>query len=884
MKKLLWLVVLSMILPVSITQASGTLVDSMRIADIQSNVAEIVNPNEILVSNPAPLGPGFIGSKAVLADNGPLVTHPGGGAGGADASALQTTLGMNTLGAGAQQSLGYSVADDFLIAAAGWDIDHITCYAYQTGSSTTSTLTGLYLRIWDGEPGAGGSIIWGDMTTNRMTTTGWTNIYRVTDTTLTTATTRPIMFATADLSATPISLTTGSYWLDFAFTGSLASGPWAPPITILGQTTTGNSKQYTTAWAALTDTGTLTPQGMPFLIEGNVISGGYATLDPGTSNQSGLGGTTLIHTLTLTNNSGQNENYDLSLSFPNAWTTQITSTDPVFLNDGASTTVTVSVIVPPAAVAPDSDSCTLTATGMTSATVTTATLNSYALDPDLFCGANTIFDQPFVGQTDYYTSDAYEAITCADDFSGLTSSIGAVEWWGIEIDFTTFTACVKTTTDFVITFYGSGSIPGAIEYQETVTATRTTTTESDIFLGSPVYKYHADLSASVNLSAGWVSVQATDSGDVCDFLWADGGTPPFGLAMAANDGTGWLVDPYAENADVAFCLIEGAASPFVSLEPSVSDMTDLGGVTVTHSFTLINQSGGSDTFNLALAGQTWTSTITSTNPITLADGASAPVTVTVAIPSGAVPPNSDTCTLTATGTTLSDSSTLNTYAADPDLVCGDDTVFGQAFVLDFASTSDDDPGLAVADDFSGLSSAIDSLNWWGIDFYYDGSAWSACTKTDLVFDVIFYQDGSGMPGTIQHQEVVTATRIATTELFAGAPVYKYSADLATPVSMASGWVSIVGHADTSGACWFLWNSSTTPPTNGSGYMEYDGSTWAAGYYNADLAFCLNSSAVATPTSGPSPTAGPIPATGPAGVGLLLLAIGALMSLAGIRRR
>lgn len=40
----------------------------------------------------------------------------------------------------------------------------------------------------------------------------------------------------------------------------------------------------------------------------------------------------------------------------------------------------------------------------------------------------------------------------------------------------------------------------------------------------------------------------------------------------------------------------------------------------------------------------------------------------------------------------------------------------------------------------------------------------------------------------------------------------------------------------------------------------------------------------TEDTGPTPTPEPIPATGPAGIGLLLLAVGGLMSLAGIRRR
>jgi len=207
------------------------------------------------------------GPDAILFDNGPLVTHPGGGAGGADASALQTNLLMNTLGAGAQVSAGNRVADDVTITdPAGWDIDTITFFTYQTGSTTTSTINAVNVRIWDGPPNDPAStVVWGDTTTNVLATTTWSNIYRTTDTTLTT-TNRPIMTAVATVNTV---LPAGTYWVDYQLGGTLSSGPWVPPVTILGQTTTGNALQFTsTGWANLTDTGTVTPQGVPFIIEG----------------------------------------------------------------------------------------------------------------------------------------------------------------------------------------------------------------------------------------------------------------------------------------------------------------------------------------------------------------------------------------------------------------------------------------------------------------------------------------------------------------------------------------------------------------------------------------------------------------------------------------
>ncbi len=209
----------------------------------------------------------WAGPEAVIYDNGPLVTHPGGGAGGADASALQdVSLGLTIYGFGAQLSAGNRVADDFVVSyAGGWQIDTITFFTYQTGSGTTSTITGLNLQIWNGPPNAGGTVVWGDTTTNIMTSTIWSNDYRVLEGTLTNAD-RPIMAVVGTVGTV---LPPGTYWLDWQFNGTLASGPWAPPVTILGQTGKpgANALQYTsTGWAALLDVSY--PQDLPFIIDG----------------------------------------------------------------------------------------------------------------------------------------------------------------------------------------------------------------------------------------------------------------------------------------------------------------------------------------------------------------------------------------------------------------------------------------------------------------------------------------------------------------------------------------------------------------------------------------------------------------------------------------
>ena len=131
--------------------------------------------------------------EAILFDNGPLTTHPGGGAGGANASALQTALTLTSYGFGHAITTGFRMADDFTVPAGGWNISQITFYAYQTGSTTTSTINNVNLQIWNGPPGQPGSIVvFGDTTTNRLAGSSFSNIYRVLDTALTDAN-RPIM-------------------------------------------------------------------------------------------------------------------------------------------------------------------------------------------------------------------------------------------------------------------------------------------------------------------------------------------------------------------------------------------------------------------------------------------------------------------------------------------------------------------------------------------------------------------------------------------------------------------------------------------------------------------------------------------------------------------
>jgi hypothetical protein len=226
-----------------------------------------------------------VGANAggVLWDQNDLVTHAGAGFGGADASAIDTASGSNLFGWGAQGgTIQNTMADDFMVGGGGWNITRITMYSYQTGSTTTPTHTGMFLKIWNSNPlgqttAFGG--VYGDLTTNEMDSATFTNIYRVQDTTLTNNQ-RPIMALVADVN---INLAPGAHWIGANFTGTLASGPWTPPISPQNATFGVNAMQA--LGAAGTFATTLTPsQGdMAFLIEGTVVP------EPGTFVAIGLG-------------------------------------------------------------------------------------------------------------------------------------------------------------------------------------------------------------------------------------------------------------------------------------------------------------------------------------------------------------------------------------------------------------------------------------------------------------------------------------------------------------------------------------------------------------------------------------------------------------------
>ncbi len=213
------------------------------------------------------------GGTNQLYSNGPLVTQIGTGVGGNDESVLENnTLSMNSFGTAHHPGASLRVADDFTVTAESWQINSIDFYAYQT-NETASTITAINLRIWDGVPGNPGSnVVFGDTSTNVLNSTSFSGILRVNEDTQGIANDRQIAISNVVVD---IELTAGTYWLDWQSEGSGGSGPFVPHITIPGQDTTGNALLSTdngSTYGALQDLGSLTNQGLPFVINGTAGS------------------------------------------------------------------------------------------------------------------------------------------------------------------------------------------------------------------------------------------------------------------------------------------------------------------------------------------------------------------------------------------------------------------------------------------------------------------------------------------------------------------------------------------------------------------------------------------------------------------------------------
>jgi hypothetical protein len=202
---------------------------------------------------------------------------------GSQNSQLQT--GNLLIGLGAVAGSNQRVADDFVVPAGsgGWTVSGATLFAYMGASPppSPSPITAAYVRVWDGRPGdAGSAVIFGDLTTNRLASSDFSGIYRIT---AACSLARPIY--RVEVAFPPLLLAEAhTYWIEWTFTGSAAyTGPFVPPATITGERNIPNcNARYFngSTWISIVDSDPPNPdpnypplpQGLPFMVRGTAVS------------------------------------------------------------------------------------------------------------------------------------------------------------------------------------------------------------------------------------------------------------------------------------------------------------------------------------------------------------------------------------------------------------------------------------------------------------------------------------------------------------------------------------------------------------------------------------------------------------------------------------
>lgn len=158
-------------------------------------------------------------------------------------------------------SFNTSICDDFTVPSGEtWNITSMNFYGYIPNHSNDSQnfLDVLHVRIWNGNPLLTGSqIIWGDLTTNRIDVGVFenTNTYRID--TGENSTNKKIYKVSA---ITNLSLTTGTYWVEFQAHTIYNGGFSIIPVTISGTSYLANwNAKYRynpTSWIDYVDSGT----------------------------------------------------------------------------------------------------------------------------------------------------------------------------------------------------------------------------------------------------------------------------------------------------------------------------------------------------------------------------------------------------------------------------------------------------------------------------------------------------------------------------------------------------------------------------------------------------------------------------------------------------
>lgn len=180
-----------------------------------------------------------------------------------------------------------------------------------------------------------------------------------------------------------------------------------------------------------------------------------------------------------------------------------------------------------------------------------------------------------------------------------------------------------------------------------------------------------------------------------------------------------------------------------------------------------------------------------------------------------------------------------------EIQCPPNSVFGQVGDTPTLGYFSDNGTLnnsqKMYDHFSGIVDDIEGIKFWGILW----SGGECYTGGPVDFEISFYNDNAGAIGTLDQSFSVTITPTVTTWFVSGSSLLEFEFNLPSPVSLNSGWVSVVRKNPGNSACVFAWaNTSTGDET--FGWNELDG---AYAYFTGDnLAFCLTGGPLPVPIS------------------------------------
>jgi hypothetical protein len=166
-----------------------------------------------------------------------------------------------------------------------------------------------------------------------------------------------------------------------------------------------------------------------------------------------------------------------------------------------------------------------------------------------------------------FSGSAGSGTATFENYSGLTSPIRTITWWGAFADdpvLTSAIACTPESSQFEVKFYAdnAGSV-GALFSSQTVNAAAAATGQF-YFERFPAWRYRAALPQAVDLPGGWIKIRHL--ADVEDADCYFGLIPSAAGDGISRSGSGSVV----QQGDAALCM--GAASEIYSAD-SNSDLT-----------------------------------------------------------------------------------------------------------------------------------------------------------------------------------------------------------------------------------------------------------------------------------------------------------------------